>query len=166
MKQLALINPENATESEVSNYSTREAVRAVVFDSENNVALLHVSNEKYYKLPGGGIEGDEDHASALKRECVEEIGADVEIIGEIGSIVEYRKMFSLKQTSYCYLAKVVGVRGEPNYTQEELEGGFKLLWAPFDEALSLLQNNIATSIEGGKYIVPRDLIFLQQAKQQ
>ncbi len=53
MRQLKLINPENVSEEEVKNYSTREAGRAVVFDEDKNVALLYVSREDYYKLPGG-----------------------------------------------------------------------------------------------------------------
>ena len=56
MKQLKLINPENVSEEEVKNYSVREAVRAVVFDEDKKVALLYVSKENYYKIPGGGIE--------------------------------------------------------------------------------------------------------------
>lgn len=164
MKQLATINPEGATEEEVLGYSTRQAVRAVVLDDENNVALLHVSNENYHKLPGGGIEGSEDHTAALKRECLEEIGSDIEVIGEIGSIVEYRKIFNLKQTSYCYLAKTIGQKGEPRYTQEEIGGGFGVLWVSYEKALSLLEKNVATSVEGKEYIVPRDSILLKNAK--
>jgi hypothetical protein len=53
MKQLKLINPENVSEEEVKNYSTREAGRAVVFNENKNIALLYVSKENYYKLPGG-----------------------------------------------------------------------------------------------------------------
>ena len=53
----------------------RKAVRAVVFDDENKVALINVLNRSYYKLPGGGIEESESMEDALKRECLEEIGS-------------------------------------------------------------------------------------------
>lgn len=85
MEQLAVLNPENVTEEEARDYSVREAVRAVVIDENNLIALLHVAEKQYYKLPGGGIEGTEDKATALARECLEEIGSGIEVVGEIGS---------------------------------------------------------------------------------
>ena len=82
MEQLLLLNPEYASEEEAAQYPVREAARAVVMDAENNVALLRVANKNYYKLPGGGIEVGEDRISALKRECLEEIGCSIEVVGE------------------------------------------------------------------------------------
>ena len=40
MKKIGTINPENASEEEVKSYRTRQAVRAVVLDEENKIALL------------------------------------------------------------------------------------------------------------------------------
>jgi 8-oxo-dGTP diphosphatase len=164
MKQLAIINPENVTDEEVKRYSTRDAARAIVFDENKLVALLYVSNEKYYKLPGGGIEGLEDVEKTLHRECLEEIGSEIDVVMEIGSIVEYRKIFNLKQSSFCYLAKIKGKKGVPNFTDEEMKKDFKLEWLPYNKALQLLSNNIATSFEGRNYIVPRDIVFFKAAK--
>jgi len=164
MKQLQLINPENVSEIEVKDYQTREAVRAVVFDKDERIALLHVSKENYYKLPGGGIENTENKMNALERECKEEIGCDIEVINEIGSIVEYRKIFNLKQTSFCYFAKVKGYKGMPDFTDDEKENGFEQVWLSYDEALKALTGSKATSIEGSSYIVPRDILFLKEAE--
>jgi 8-oxo-dGTP diphosphatase len=164
MKQLAIINPENVTDEEANGYSTRDAARAVVFDENKFVALLYVSEEKYYKLPGGGIDDLEDIEKALHRECLEEIGSDIDVVTEIGSIVEYRKIFNLKQSSFCYLAKIKGKKGVSNFTEEELKKGFRPVWLAYEEALKDLSNNIATSFEGKNYIVPRDVTFLKEAK--
>lgn len=41
-------------------YHHRKAARAVVLDSDGSVALLHVSKFGYHKLPGGGVEENED----------------------------------------------------------------------------------------------------------
>lgn len=60
MKELFVLNPEHASDTEIRTFAVREAVRAVVFDYEGNIALLHVAKKNYYKLPGGGIEGAED----------------------------------------------------------------------------------------------------------
>lgn len=164
MKLIKIINPEDVSEEEVQSYRTREAGRAVVFDDDNKVALLHVTKENYYKLPGGGIEDGEDKISALYRECQEEIGCDIDIINELGFIVEYRKIFTLKQTSYCYLAKVKGPKGKPDFTDSEKEKGFEVVWLSYEEAIRVLNESKAVSIEGGSYIVPRDIAFIEEAR--
>lgn len=163
-KKLATINPENVSEEEIKTYPQRMAARAVVVDDENNVALLYVANEDYYKLPGGGVEEKESIPDALARECKEEIGVAIEIVGGIGSIIEHRKIFGLTQISECYLAKTKGPKGNPNFTEEELKNGFRQVWVPYDQALNLLTQSQATSIEGKSYIVPRDTIFLKATK--
>lgn len=163
MKQLALINPEDVSEEEANTYATREAARAIVVDSDNKIALLYVAREDYYKLPGGGLEGAENKKIALERECLEEIGCRVKVVAEVGCIVEYRKIFGLKQTSYCYLAKVVGEKGQPAYTDKELEKGFVQVWLSFEEALKAILQSNSSSVEGKNYIVPRDTIFLKTA---
>src|SRR3990167_2065115 len=78
----------------------REAARAIVFDKDNNIALLHATNKSYHKLPGGGVEKGEDIIQALKREVLEEIGCEIDSIKELGIIEEYRNKFSLHQLSY------------------------------------------------------------------
>ncbi|MEK7564351.1 MAG: NUDIX domain-containing protein [Patescibacteria group bacterium] len=166
MKLLKLINPENVSEEEVKSYPVREAVRAIVVDEDGKIALLHVTEKNYYKLPGGGIEKGEEKIIALKRECLEEIGCDVEVINEIGIIVEYRKLLNprnLKQTSYCYLAKIKGEKGIPEFTESEKRNGFEGIWLTYDEALKALTESQALNNEGKYYIVPRDRAFLEEA---
>lgn len=166
MKELLVLNPETASEEEIRAYPVREAARAIVIDSGGKIALLHVTNHAYYKLPGGGLEGDEDKIVALGRECQEEIGCDVDVIGEIGMIVEYRKLFTLKQVSYCYLSHVKGEKGTSNFTELEISGGFECVWVTYDEAIRLMEESAKTAnnLEGKSYIVPRDTMFLNTAK--
>ena len=42
-------------------YKLRKAGRAIIFDDENNIALLNVSKKNYHKLPGGGVEKQSSH---------------------------------------------------------------------------------------------------------
>ncbi len=165
MKEIALLNPENVSEDEMNNYPIREAARAIVVDSEGLVALLHVVKKGYYKLPGGGLDDDTDKVVALKRECREEIGCDIEITGEVGSLVEYRKFCHLKQISYCYVARVVGEKGKPDFTESEISNGFKEVWLSYSDAQCALADSKPSGIEGRAYIVPRDIIFLDTAKE-
>lgn len=164
MKTIKILNPENASNNEVAKFRVREAVRAVVYDQDDNVAVLNVSKQNYHKLPGGGVEAGEDIATALKRECQEELGCDIEIVDEVGQILEYRKIFQLKQISPCYIARVVGSKGKPSFTVEEIEDGFQIKWLPLEQAIALLDSDKPLNDEGRLYIVPRDRIFLEAAK--
>ena len=163
MKDLGILNPENVSEEEARTYPVREAARAIVLDNENKIALLHVSKRNYYKLPGGGIEVGEDRVTALRRECQEEIGCDVEVIGEIGMITEYRKMFTLTQVSYCYLARVRGAKGAPHLEEGEIEDGFKEVWLPYEEVERAMAGSAATKPQETLYIVPRDTLLIKEA---
>ncbi len=163
MNQLALINPRNVSEEEALGYKVHEAARAVVLDENNLIALLHVARDNYYKLPGGGLEEGEDKIEGLRRECQEEIGCDVEVVKEIGTTLEYWKEDTERQTSYCYLAKVIGEKGTPNHTENEKKRGFKAVWVPLEEAMRLVKESMPTHFEG-EYIIPRDIVFLEAVK--
>ncbi len=167
MKHLATINPENVTEKEASNFRVRRAARAVVFDENNLVALLPVTKHNYYKLPGGGIEDGEEIIDATKRECMEEIGCEIEIIKELGEILEFRaNQSSLKQTSYCFIAKVIGEKGKTDFTKHEIDEGFIApIWVPISEAIELVSKNIPRDYNG-PFIVARDKTFLEEAVKQ
>lgn len=161
MKTLLILNPENATEEEIQTYPIREAVRAVLIDGQRNVGIVYAKKDNYYKIPGGGIEKGEDKTIALKRECLEEIGCDIEVVGEVGKVIEYRKMFKLTQISYCFFAKVKGIKGTPNYEKDEVEEGFEPLWVSYADAIKLFSENPGKIQEAYDYMVPRDLSFLK-----
>ncbi len=164
MKKLKIINPERVRDNEAKKYRNRRASRAIVVDRKGRIALLDVSRKKYFKLPGGKIEKGEDRLSALKRECKEEIGCDIEVIDEIGFITEYRKIFKQKQTSYCYLAKVKGRKTTTSFTKKENERSYRVKWLTYNNAMKVMEKSKKVSKEGGLYIIPRDMAFLKEAK--
>ena len=125
MEHIKTINLENVSENETKSYKIREAARAVVFDTNGLVALLHATKNFYYKLPGGGMEKGETMEEALDRECVEEIGCHCKITRELGITTEYCKQFELVKISYCYLAEIVGEKGNPKLEASEIEEGFE-----------------------------------------
>ncbi|HEY8892141.1 MAG TPA: NUDIX domain-containing protein [Clostridium sp.] len=145
-------------------YKVRKASRAVMFNSLNQIALPFVSKNMYHKLPGGGIEKGESIIEALNREVMEEVGAKIDIISEIGTIIEYRDKFNQLQISYCYLAKVNGIVDSPSYTNEELAAGFKLKWMDFEDAITTIENDKPNDYVG-RFIQKRDLAFLKKAKE-
>jgi 8-oxo-dGTP diphosphatase len=158
-----LRNPEKVTNEEVLSYNKREAARAVIFDAEGKVALLHVTRDKYYKLPGGGIEAGESKEDAVKRECLEEVGCYIEVGEYLGELTEYRRQIALNQTSFCYIAKVLGPKGEQHLEPGEIEEGHDLGWYTLEEALTLLRTAEPVDYEG-PFIVARDIVFLTEAK--
>ena len=161
MNQIALINIENVSSEESSDYKIRESSRAVIFDDDKNVALLHATKYHYYKLPGGGIEKGEDPVQALRRECLEEIGCDIEITKDLGTILEYRKKFNLKQISNCYVGCVVGDKGISQLTGDEIEEGFETVWLPIEESLEKVKNG-KKEIYEAQYMIARDVIILEK----
>jgi 8-oxo-dGTP diphosphatase len=151
-----------APEVDRSSYFHRHAARAIVLDGAK-IALLKASKHGYYKLPGGGMEGDEDPVDAVRREAQEEIGCDIDVIAEVGKTEEYRDKLQFHQSSYCYVAAVSGDPGEPSYTAHELDEGFQVVWAETaDEALELVQSAEPNDY-AAKFIQLRDSILLSMA---
>src|SRR3989338_924942 len=142
----------------------RKAARAIVFDKDNNVALLHATNKSYHKLPGGGVEKGEDIIEALKREAMEEIGCEDDNIKELGIVEEYRNKFSLHQFSYCFIANLKGEKGTPHLEADEIEDGFETVWLSIDDAIKTIENEKDLEHYEGRFITMRDLILLNEAK--
>lgn len=166
MKLIREITEKDITNKETYeeiSYKIRKASRAVVFNEENKIAILNVSNDNYHKLPGGGIERDEDIITALRRELIEEVGVEVDVLDELGMIIEYRDNFKQLQISYCYLCKVVGEYQETSFTEEEKNNGFILEWVSLNEAISILEKDNPEKYMG-KFIRERDLEFLKNAE--
>jgi 8-oxo-dGTP diphosphatase len=163
MKILKLVNPERVSEEEAATYSVRRAARAIVYDGDNKIALFHSTKFNYYKLPGGGIEGDETSEEAAIRECKEEIGCDVELISELGEIIEYRKKFRIKQFSYCYIGRLKGAKGNADMEQDEIDEGFETVWLTLGGAMNVLRPEHSAEKYEIQYITARDSAFLHEA---
>lgn len=48
----------------------RFATRTVLFDQDGKVAALNVKKHGYYKIPGGGVEQEENIIDAAVRVCL------------------------------------------------------------------------------------------------
>ena len=145
-----------------TTWKIREASRVILFDDNDLIPLLFVSKYNYHKLPGGGIDEGEDKAQALVRECLEEVGSEIEVNGEIGKIIEFRSKWDLKQISYCYYGNIIS-KGKPDFTEKELSQGFKIVWLALKDAISQVENDKPENYEGS-FIQKRDLEFLKKAE--
>lgn len=123
-----------------SEYILRTAVRVIIFDQDNNVALV---GTKYLLLPGGGVEEGEALEEAVVRECMEEIGCTVVVEGKVGTTEEYRDEMARRQVTHCFIARVVGEKGDPTTTQED-EQGMQVEWMTLADAHDFLERQVLT----------------------
>lgn len=145
-------------------YWQRLAVRAVVLDEQGKIYLMHMSKRGTYKLPGGGVDDGEDPHSALSRELMEEVGVDIEVIDEIGQVIEYRDGPMMEQISLCYLAKQVGEKGEAALEPGEIAVGMREIQADgIDHAIELVASSLPSDGDG-QFMYKRELAILHNAK--
>lgn len=146
-------------------YEVRRAARAVVFDAEGNVALSHIAKGDYWKIPGGGIEEGESIEEGLRREVREEAGVDIEVVGEVGIIIEYRNAWEQLQISYCFVARVVGEKQKPEYDEGEREEGFSSHWMTYRQALAECRKDLSRHPYEARFMGTRDWMFVEASSQ-
>lgn len=141
-------------------YNLARASRVVLFNENNEIALLNVKNEGYYKLPGGKIDMDESIEDAAYREIEEETGYKMRIIDDIGLIIEYSDDTNFMQISFAYKGEVVE-KSVISLTANEIAQGIEVEWLDILKARDILNNQIPESYHG-KFIVNRDLCFIEE----
>ncbi len=142
----------------LAKYTFRNAVRVILSD-EKFIALLDVVNDRYHKLPGGGIEADERRPQAIKREVMEETGFHCGIDDFLGKTIQYKEKLGLAQIDFVYRAHVLGLPQNTAYEPQELAAGFKLTWVTLKQAIDQLENDHPDDYHG-KFIVKRDKAIL------
>lgn len=83
-------------------------IRAAGIITHNNKILLHKDQrDPYYALVGGRVEIGESSEETIKREIVEELGKEIEIIGYISTIENFFKAKNKKfhEITFVYQAE-------------------------------------------------------------
>jgi len=163
MKTILSITDKDITGSnKLSPAKPRIAVGAVLFDSDNNIALSYIANWGIYTLPGGGVDDGEDFLTAVKREMREEAGCDCEIIGEIGTTYQNSAEEEFVMEKHHYLAKVVGEKGELNLEDYEIASGTTVRWYPLAQALQVISERTHENIRHSEFQKRRDIAVLEE----
>jgi ADP-ribose pyrophosphatase YjhB (NUDIX family) len=142
-------------------YELRKSARAILLNAEGNMATQYLKTYDFHKLPGGGVDPGESVEEALLREVSEEVGCDCKISVPVGITIEYRNTYRLLHISYCYVATVEGVVGEPKLEAGEIEEGQETLWIPPAEALKRMRSDKPRKFEG-HFILRREIAFLEE----
>lgn len=150
----------HAVRAPQNEFEYREASRAIVFNDQGEIALMDTGLYHAHKLPGGSIENGETPMHACVRECMEETGYATEITAALGYIDEYKNRRREHWRSYCYVVRTVGEQQALQFTQDEIEADFKLMWIPLLQAIELMLHDTPYDYDG-RFILKRDLHILQ-----
>lgn len=143
------------------SYHLRKSARAILINEQGNIATQYLQTYTYHKLPGGGVEQGESVEEALKREVLEEVGCDCEILRPIGMVIEYRNKYDMIHLSFCYVAKVIGEIGAPALEEGEIEEGHETLWLPPSVLLEKMKTDTPGKFEG-HFILKREISFIEE----
>lgn len=108
-------------------YTERQTVKAIVLNKKGEVALVTNPIHNLYSFPGGGAESS-DLESEVMRECLEEINQEVEILGIIGTIKEFRDRDAKKYITTCFVARAIKKVKKDTRTKSEIENGLNVVW--------------------------------------
>lgn len=163
--------PEKEDDKEKINFEDRITGKAIVFDDDNNVALVGTKVNSFYLLPGGGVDQSESIEAGIVRECLEEIGCNVELQKAIGMIDDYRNRDKKHCINYCYVAKLFGEKGKLTLTEDEEKNGLHVIWISLDKAIKILEKEVGQLKRGEVtfyntgFNILRDHLFLKEAKE-
>jgi 8-oxo-dGTP pyrophosphatase MutT (NUDIX family) len=104
--------------------------------------MMYSKRFNNYKFPGGGIDPDESHHDALKRELLEETGFRIATINEpLGCIIErnpdkFQTDTLFEMTSYYFRCAVQGEQTSPALTDSKTALGLECRWVALQDAVT------------------------------
>jgi len=120
----------------------RNTAKAIIIEDNKILFVKYISKRTgiiYYVLPGGGQEGGETFVDTLKRECLEELGAEIEV-ERIALLSEYigknhkfadihSELHRIECMFFCSLKSSVNLSKAANTDSDQI--GFE--WIGIDE---------------------------------
>ena len=147
----------------------RIIVRAIVIDDAGNFYFVRADRDDDFgkcvviETSGGGVEDGEELEAAVKRELLEELGAEVEVITEIGTVSDYYNLIHRHNINHYYLCRVISL-GEKHLTEDEANRfHLSTLVLPYDEAMGEYERCMTSPL--GRLIGYREVPILKRAKE-
>ena len=140
-------------------YSERISVRAVVANNDK-VIILHSKKNKFYELPGGGVDNSESLENAVLREVLEETGYISEIAEEVGSIQEYINEIDLYKVTYCFLCTILDQDNRKPTLSDPEDNEKENIQTSLANAIELISTSEISNNPIAKYSKERDICFL------
>ena len=171
MEYLRTITDEDIFESpefeKPNAFKKRTTVKAVVVNDEGKFGFVTNPIHGFYLLAGGGAESD-DLEKEIKRECDEEINFEVEVLGEIGRIHEYRNRNAKEYETVCFAVKTIKKLPKDTRTEDEKKNDLHVVWFDKDKAIDILEKQVEKVKRGEvgfyntAFNIVRDNIFFNE----
>ena len=147
----------------------REIVRAIVVDDAGYFYFNRLERDDLFchgtviETAGGGVEAGEELTDAIRRELKEELGAEVEILAEIGVVSDYYNLIHRHNINHFYLCRAVAF-GETAMTEDEVNTfHLSTLKLTYDEAVAEYER--CRNCPLGRLIAAREMPILHRAKE-
>lgn len=102
----------------------RKIARAMLLVDDSHFLFHHLfgddifGHRDYFETPGGGIEIGESPIEALKRECLEETGYEIEVLCELGTIIDHYNLIRRENINHYFLARAVGIKKDVHFVSK------------------------------------------------
>jgi len=145
MKYLKILTDEDIFDSpkfkKPNTFENRTTVKAVVLNNEGKFGFVTIPRNGLYLLAGGGAEGS-NLEKEIQRECDEEINFEVEILGEIGRVHEYRNKDAMEYETVCFAVRTGKETHEDTRTEDERMKNLHVVWFEKNEAIDILKKQV------------------------
>gem|GEM_PF-443764 len=155
-------------DKEKVNMNYRTAVRAIIF-KDNDLLMVH-TNKGDYKFPGGGVNREESHEEALRREVSEETGYILDCVSDKVGIITERKADEYEESSVFEMSSHYYICGISNSTtiqqldDYEAELDFRPVWISVDKAIEINEEILNEDNKDRNPWVDRDTCVLKEIK--
>ena len=147
----------------------RQIVRAIVVDDADSYYFVRAVRDDEFgaatliETSGGGVEPGEALDAAIRRELREELGAQVDILADIGVVSDYYNLIHRHNINRYFLCRALTF-GDRHLTEDEREQfHLSTLKLGYDEAVGEYERRACTPL--GRLIANRELPVLRRAKE-
>ncbi len=160
------------TPVEFNNPTKRNGARGIVVRDDGKIAIINKVKENVFKLPGGGIDAGETPEQAFKREVIEEVGCEIDVVNKLGTTEERKSNGNFIQLSQVFVGKVIKDLGHLALTEKEIAEGTVVRWLTPEQGLEKISGCVDIikdspcdkdeSAYASKFIVTRDKYIVEQ----